>query len=126
MTEAECVLCGATDADGVEVGIARDHRNGGNDEAMCNICLQDGFRNWEFDPSDDQWTVWARRQMDNRPPAEIAPLVNRGLSASEALDYYMVEMGPHSQTTWAEVRGITPQTVSENVAKARKKLEDHA
>lgn len=55
----------------------------------------------------------------------LVGLVRRGCSAAEALDYYMAEVGPYNQTTWAEERGVSQQTVSENIAKARQKmLED--
>ena len=54
----------------------------------------------------------------------LAGLVRRGCSAAEALDYYMAELGPYTQTDWAEERGISQQSVSENIAKAREKMDD--
>lgn len=54
----------------------------------------------------------------------LVGLVRRGCSCAEALDYYMVEVGPHSQTSWAEERGVSQQTVSENISKARTKMVD--
>lgn len=54
----------------------------------------------------------------------LVGLVRRGCSPAEALDYYMAEVGPYNQTTWAEERGVSQQTVSENIAKARKKMAE--
>lgn len=54
----------------------------------------------------------------------LVGLVERGCSPAEALDYYLVDLGPYTQTEWAEVRGVAQGTVSENISKARKKMED--
>lgn len=54
----------------------------------------------------------------------LVGLVKRGCSAAEALDYYMAEVGPYNQTEWAEVRGVSQSTVSQNIQKAREKMVD--
>lgn len=52
----------------------------------------------------------------------LVGLIERGCTPAEALDYYMAEVGPETQTSWAETRGVSQQAVSENVTKARDKL----
>lgn len=52
----------------------------------------------------------------------LVGLIERGCTPAEALDYYMVELGPHTQTSWAAIRGINQSSVSENISKAREKL----
>lgn len=55
---------------------------------------------------------------------ELVAMVRRGCSPAEALDYHMTKERGFSQTEWAGQRGITPQTVSENVSKAKAKLDE--
>lgn len=54
----------------------------------------------------------------------VEKLIDRGCSPAEALDYHMTVDQDLSQSDWARQRGVTPQTVSENVAKAREKLAE--
>lgn len=55
---------------------------------------------------------------------DLADLIDAGCSSAEAVDYLMTHRTPVTQVEWAERRGITQQTVSENVSKARDKLRD--
>lgn len=52
----------------------------------------------------------------------LTDLIEKGCSPAEALDYHMTKERGLSPTEWADQRGITPQTVSENVSKAKQKL----
>lgn len=70
--------------------------------------------------------------LDDVPPellhggeAELTRLIRAGLSPAEALDFYMVEEGPHTQTSWAKLRGIGQGVVSENISKAKKELDSN-
>ncbi len=54
---------------------------------------------------------------------ELRELLERGLSASEAIDYYATEVRDYSQTDWADVRGKSRQAVNKNVRQARRKQE---
>jgi hypothetical protein len=58
--------------------------------------------------------------------SDLMRLIRGGCSPSEAVDYLIVEERGWTQSAWAEVRGIGQQSVSENVAKARDKLNDRA
>lgn len=53
----------------------------------------------------------------------IALLQRRGVSAAVALDWFATENEYWSQSEWADWRGVAQQAVSENVAKAREKLD---
>lgn len=46
------------------------------------------------------------------------------LSSAQAVDWVAVERCGYSQAEWAQLRDITPQGVSKNVAQARDVLED--
>lgn len=50
-------------------------------------------------------------------------LTEAGLTRMEAIDYHVVEREGLTQSEWAEKRGASQQSVSENVAKATEKLE---
>lgn len=54
---------------------------------------------------------------------DVVDLVESGLSPAEAIDYHAVVEVGMTQTDWAEKRGIGQGSVSENVSKAKKKLE---
>lgn len=54
----------------------------------------------------------------------LVELVRQECSPAEAVDYYMTELRGISQTEWAGQRGVTPQSVNENVAKAKAKLDE--
>jgi len=53
----------------------------------------------------------------------VRALVEAGCSASEALDYHMVENEGMSQTDWATERSIDQSTVSGNVSDAKRELK---
>ena len=55
---------------------------------------------------------------------EVRHLVEAGLSPAEAVDYHAVVTEGLTQTEWARRRGIAQSSVSENVSKARRKLEE--
>ena len=55
--------------------------------------------------------------------AAILELVERGLSPAEAVDYQAVTENGMTQTEWADRRGVAQGTVSENVSKAKAKLD---
>jgi len=55
---------------------------------------------------------------------DVIELVENGLSPAEAVDYHAVVEKGMTQTAWAEKRGIGQGSVSENVSKARKKLNE--
>lgn len=52
----------------------------------------------------------------------IMDFVTCGLSASEALDFFMVEKHGLTQSFWARKRDVSQPTVAGNVSQARKKL----
>ena len=53
----------------------------------------------------------------------LESLIRKGLSPAEALDYWAVEERGHTQSGWAEMREIGQGSVSENIAKAKAKLD---
>lgn len=57
------------------------------------------------------------------PDAALDEYHQLGLGRYEAIDYYMTEEQGLSQSEWAERRAVSQQAVSENVAKARERLE---
>lgn len=54
----------------------------------------------------------------------ILELVEYGLTPAEAVDYYAVEEVGMSQSEWARRKGKEQPGVSENVSKARAKLDE--
>jgi len=62
--------------------------------------------------------------LDNITARDFAELIDDGLTWPEAGDYLMTEIGPFSQNRWATRRDVNQQSVSENVAKAREKLNE--
>lgn len=58
------------------------------------------------------------------PDSVLEGLFKQGLERAEAIDYHMVERNGLTQTEWAERRGIAQGSVSENVTKAKEKLND--
>ena len=72
-------------------------------------------------PINDYDPVTAGEHVAN---ASITCLVMHGLTAPEALDYWQTDAGgDYSQTGWGKERGVTHQTVAQNAAKARAKLD---
>lgn len=67
----------------------------------------------------DDTTVWERSGTGEK---ELSQLTEGGLSAAEALDFWMCHYHKQSATEWSEHRGVSPQAVSENVRNAREKL----
>lgn len=59
------------------------------------------------------------------PDQELEELFKQGLERAEAIDYHITEGEGLSQTEWAEKTERRQPSVSENVAKAREKLNDH-
>lgn len=57
------------------------------------------------------------------PDSAIELLVGKGFTPAEVIDYLSVEERGYTQTEWAEIRGISQSSVSENVSKAHEKLE---
>ena len=57
------------------------------------------------------------------PDSACEDLFKRGLKRSQAIDYHMVEVEGLSQTEWAERTERGQPSVSENISKARDKLE---
>ncbi|WP_139326663.1 hypothetical protein [Natrinema saccharevitans] len=57
---------------------------------------------------------------------DVRDLLERGLSASEAIDYYATEVRGYSQADWADVRDKSRQAVNKNVRQARRKQEPGA
>lgn len=82
-----------------------------------------------YDPGSIDETLAAAQEKLNdaieaRPVDEgLVALIQRGCSCPEAVDYYAVEHRGLSQSGWADERGVSQPTVSENVAKARAKLD---
>lgn len=54
--------------------------------------------------------------------ASLMELVEQGLSAPQALDYWAVEEQGYSQGQWGGQRGRSQQAISENVMKAKEKI----
>jgi len=70
------------------------------------------------DPAEE--VLWERK---GRAEKELSMLVaDGGLSAAEAVDYWMVDVRGRSASNWSESRHTSPQAISENVRKARTKL----
>lgn len=61
--------------------------------------------------------------LDELTARDLAELIDEGMSCPEAVDYLMTVEGPFSQNKWSVRRGINQQVVSENVGKAKAKLE---
>lgn len=57
------------------------------------------------------------------PDSELEDLFKNGLERTEAIDYHMTEVEDLSQSEWAEKTERGQSTVSENVRKARRKVE---
>ena len=55
---------------------------------------------------------------------QLERLIREGCTAAEAVDYLAVEARGWTQTAWAEERGVSQQTVSGNVAGARRQLSN--
>jgi hypothetical protein len=60
---------------------------------------------------------------ENWPDHETKNLIKRGLDRMEAIDYHIVEREGVNQSEWAEMTDRAQPTVSENVSKAKAKLE---
>lgn len=74
----------------------------------------------DVDPAEG--VLWER---DDRAEKELSELVSEGgLSAAEALDYWMVEIRGRTSSEWAEYRRASHQAISKNVRKAREKLAE--
>lgn len=57
------------------------------------------------------------------PDNDITRLIRQGCTPPEAIDYHMVEQKNWSQNGWKAVRGVTQSTISQNIAKAKEKVE---
>ena len=53
----------------------------------------------------------------------LEELIHLGLSPAEAIDYWAVQERGYTQSGWAEMRKIGQGSVSENIAKAKAKLD---
>jgi hypothetical protein len=62
--------------------------------------------------------------LDELSAQDLAELIDDGLTWPEAGDYLMTEVGPFSQNRWAVRRDVNQQSISENVAKARDKIDE--
>lgn len=70
------------------------------------------------DPAED--VLWER---PGRAERELSMLVSDGgLSAAEALDFWIVEIRGQTGSEWAALRGTSHQAVNKNVRNARQKL----
>jgi len=58
------------------------------------------------------------------PDSKTEDLRKRGLDRMEAIDYHLVKQEGINQSEWAEMTDRAQPTVSENVSKARDKLND--
>lgn len=58
-----------------------------------------------------------------RPNSRLQRYVEAGLSPAEALDYFMTEDVGADRRGWKLSRGVSQQAISENVNKAREKLD---
>lgn len=54
---------------------------------------------------------------------DIDILLKAGLTPPEILDYIYTEHMFHGPTDWAEKRGVSRQAISQNVKRAKNKLE---
>lgn len=90
------------------------------DEASGEISLEAHEITTPSSVDEAEEVLWTR---PDRAGRELAALVDLGLSPAEALDYWMVEQGDQTATEWSEQRGTSHQAVSENVRKARNKLD---
>jgi len=60
------------------------------------------------------------------PDSKLQDLYKQGLERAEAIDYHIVEIAGLSQTEWAKRTDRAQPSVSENVGKARDKLDGPA
>lgn len=58
------------------------------------------------------------------PDGALEDLFRQGLERMEGIDYHMIEVEGLSQTEWADRTERKQPSVSENVSKARDKLDD--
>lgn len=58
------------------------------------------------------------------PDSALADLFKQGLERAEAIDYHMTEIKDLSQNEWARRTDRAQPSVSENVSKAREKLNE--
>lgn len=65
-----------------------------------------------------------RDRADRDQRRALESLIERGLSPTQALDYYMVELGDHTATSWSDVRDCSTQAIWESVERARTDLDD--
>jgi predicted RNA-binding Zn-ribbon protein involved in translation (DUF1610 family) len=63
-------------------------------------------------------------EVGDYPDSALDDLFKQGLERAEAIDYHMVKVEGLSQTEWAEKTDRRQPSVSENVSKAREKLEE--
>lgn len=54
----------------------------------------------------------------------LTTLVSAGLSPTQALDYWMVEIRDKHLPRWAEIRGTSPQAIRDNINKATEAYRD--
>lgn len=80
---------------------------------------------WQFRPVTDGMVANLQfyELAGDWPDAVLDDYFRRGAERYEAIDYYAVEDEGLTQTEWAKRRGASQQAVSENVAKAREKLD---
>lgn len=58
------------------------------------------------------------------PDQALTELFREGLERAEAIDYHIVEIEGLTQTEWADKRDVAQGSVSENISKAKEKLDD--
>lgn len=81
---------------------------------------------WQFRPVTDGMVANLQfyELAGDWPDAVLDDHFRQGLARYEAIDYYAVEIEGLTQTEWADRRGAAQQSVSENVSKAREKLDE--
>lgn len=62
---------------------------------------------------------------ENSRNREYSLFLEAGLSPAELLDYLMVEEGEATTSSWAKTRQCSAQAISQNIKRARNKLDEH-
>lgn len=100
-------------------------------------CSECGHEVYVYDAGDPGETIWQWRpvtdsmatnllfftEVGDWPDSALEELFKQGLERAEAIDYHMTEVEGLSQNEWASQTDRAQPTVSENVAKARGKLD---
>jgi len=127
---ASCVECGAAP----EIWEKKRRLPQVGQTYECSNCVHEVYVYDAGDPGETikQWRPVTEQMATNLlffaevgdwPDSALDDLFKQGLERMEAIDYHIVEVERLSQTEWAEKTKRRQPSVSENVSKAREKLD---